>query len=89
VVEHLHPGDEKNYLCKFQQLTLKKTLTTVENQSYTSIEINSMKPKAEEPNLVAEKEVKKNENLKDMKAHQRLVTLLADNLLIAASDFFK
>jgi hypothetical protein len=48
-----------------------------------------MKPKAEEPNLVAEKEVKKNENLKDLKAHQRLVTLLADNLLIAASDFFK
>ena len=56
-------------------------------QNFASIEIRPTK--AEEPSLVEVKEVQVNENLKDKKVHQKLVMLLADNLLTAANNFFK
>jgi hypothetical protein len=87
VVELLQPGEEKNYYCKERKLTLKKTLATVGIQNFASIEIRPTK--AEEPSLVEVKEVQVNENLKDKKVHQKLVMLLADNLLTAANNFFK
>ena len=57
------------------------------NENFASIEIKITK--AEEPSLVEVKEVQINENSKDMKAHQKLLILLADYLLTAAKSFFR